>query len=120
VIDVRSLEDAEPFITADGSMIRELCGIPTGGTELQSLAEATLAPGQATERHLHLESEEIYFVLSGEAEMEIDGERGRVRAGDAIPIRPGRRHQIRNVGNDPLRFLCACSPPYRHGDTFFD
>ena len=51
MIDVRSLDAAEPFTTADGSTIRELCGIPTGGTTLQSLAEATLVPGQATERH---------------------------------------------------------------------
>ena len=120
MIDVRSLSDANPFVTADGSMIRELCGIPTGGTELQSLAEATLAPGQATERHYHAESEEVYFVLEGAGEMEIDGERGLVRAGDAIPLRRGQRHQIVNVGDGPLRFLCTCAPPYRHEDTFFD
>ena len=120
MIDVRSLDAAESFVTADGSTIRELCGIPTGGTELQSLAEATLAPGQATQRHYHAESEEIYFVLDGVGEMEIDGERSRVQPGDAIPIRRGHRHQVRNVGDGALRFLCTCAPPYRHEDTFFD
>jgi mannose-6-phosphate isomerase-like protein (cupin superfamily) len=119
-MDVRSLEDAEPFVTADGSTIRELCGIPTGGTSLQSLAEAMLAPGQATQRHYHAVAEEVYFVLEGEGEMEIDGDRARVRAGDAVPIAPGTRHQITNAGAGPLRFLCACAPPYRHEDTFFD
>ena len=120
MIDVRSLDGAESFITADGSSIRELCGIPTGGTELQSLAEATLAPAQATQRHYHVESEEVYFVLEGKGEMEIDGERGWVRVGDAIPIRRGQHHEIRNVGDEPLRFLCTCAPPYRHEDTVFD
>jgi mannose-6-phosphate isomerase-like protein (cupin superfamily) len=120
VIDLRSLDSAEPFVTADGSTIRELCGIPTGGTELQSLAEATLAPGQATTPHYHRESEEIYFILSGEGEMEIEGGRAAVSPGDAIPIPRGSRHRIRNVGDGPLRFLCACAPPYRHEDTFLD
>jgi mannose-6-phosphate isomerase-like protein (cupin superfamily) len=120
VLDVRSLATAKPFVTADGSTIRELCGLPTGGTVKQSLAEATLEPGQATQRHYHGEAEEIYFVLAGEAEMELDGDRARVEAGQAIPIPPGARHQIRNVGAGPLRILCCCSPPFRHEDTFFD
>ena len=119
-MDVRSLAAAEPFVTADGSTIRELCGLPTGGTANQSLAEATLEPGQATQRHYHGEAEEIYFVLEGEAEMELDGDRARVEAGQAIPIPPGARHQIRNAGARPLRILCCRSPPYRHEDTFFD
>ena len=74
-MDVRSLAAAEPFVTADGSLIRELCGLPTGGTARQSLAEATLEPGQATQRHYHREAEEVYFVLEGEGEMELEGER---------------------------------------------
>jgi hypothetical protein len=53
---VRSLEEAEPFTTADGSTIRELLGLPTAPVRNQSLAEATLAGGQATERHYHAEA----------------------------------------------------------------
>ena len=87
-MDVRSLSAATPFVTADGSTIRELCGLPTGGTVNQSLAEASLEPGQATERHYHAETEEIYFVLEGEGELELDGARGRVRQGDGVPIAP--------------------------------
>ncbi len=119
-MDVRSLAAAEPFVTADGSTIRELCGLPTGGTAKQSLAEATLEPGQGTQRHYHCEAEEIYFVLEGEGEMELEGDRVRVAQGEAIPIPPGARHQIHNVGTQALRILCCCSPPYRHEDTFFD
>ena len=117
---VRSLSAATPFTTADGSTIRELCGLPTGGTELQSLAEAALEPRQATERHYHAETEEIYFVLAGSGEMELDGERARIGPGDAVPIYPRGWHQIRSTGSETLRFLCCCAPPYRHEDTFFE
>jgi len=119
-VEVRSLADAESFVTADGSTIRELFGLPTGGVEHQSLAEATLAPGQATQRHYHRASEEIYFVLDGEGEMELDGERRPVSAGDAVAIPAGAWHELRAEGERPLRILCSCAPPYRHEDTFFE
>lgn len=118
---IRNLErDAEPFTTADGSTIRELLNVVHPPTRNQSLAEATLAVGTATIRHYHREAEEIYFILEGEGRMEIDGVVRRVGPGDAILIPPGAWHEIAVDGDEVLRFLCACAPPYRHEDTFFD
>jgi mannose-6-phosphate isomerase-like protein (cupin superfamily) len=111
-VDVTSIAGAEPFTTKDGSTIREL-----HHTGAQSLAEARLEPGRATERHYHAQTEEIYFLLEGTGEMELDGERRRVEPGDAVLIPPGTWHQITAV--DALRFLCCCVPPYAHEDTFF-
>jgi mannose-6-phosphate isomerase-like protein (cupin superfamily) len=116
---VRSLDDAEAFTTADGSTIRELLGLPTAPVRNQSLAEATLEPGQATERHYHAEAEEIYYLVEGSGEMEVDGERGEVTVGDSILIPPGAWHQIR-AREGRLRFLCCCAPAYRHEDTYFE
>ncbi len=92
-MEIRSLSEAEPFTTKDGSTIRELLGLPTSSARNQSLAEATLPPGGATQRHHHRETEEIYYVVEGSGEMEIDGERARVAPGDAvlIPPAPGTR-----------------------------
>jgi mannose-6-phosphate isomerase-like protein (cupin superfamily) len=118
-VEIRSRDRAEPFTTKDGSTIRELLGLTTAPVRSQSLAEATLAPGQATERHYHAASEEFYYVLDGEGEMEIDGERAHIGPGDAIVIPAGARHRIAASGAE-LRFLCCCAPPYRHEDTFFD
>ena len=117
-VEIRSLAQAEPFTTKDGSTIRELLGLPTSSARNQSLAEATLAPGTATERHYHRESEEIYYLVEGTGEMELDGERRPLAPGDAVLIPPGAWHQIR-AADGPLRFLCCCAPPYRHEDTFF-
>jgi mannose-6-phosphate isomerase-like protein (cupin superfamily) len=110
---VQSIAAAAAFTTKDGSTIREL-----HHTEEQSLAEATLEPGQATERHYHARTEEIYFLLDGEGELEVDGETRPVAPGEAILIPAGARHQIRAA--TPLRFLCCCAPPYSHDDTYFD
>ena len=119
-MDVRSRFDAVPFTTKDGSEIRVLLDAEVASAEHQSLAEAVLAPGQATQRHYHARTEEIYFLLEGAGEMEVDGERRLVGPGDAVLIPPGARHQITATGEAPLRFLCCCAPPYSHEDTYFD
>ncbi len=116
---VRSLEGAEPFTTADGSTIRELLGIPTAPVVNQSLAEATLEPGQATQRHYHAQTEEIYYIVEGAGEIELGGDSRQVEVGDAVLIPPGEWHQIRAAPATRLRFLCCCAPAYRHEDTFF-
>jgi mannose-6-phosphate isomerase-like protein (cupin superfamily) len=118
-VHVRSRADAEPFTTKDGSTIRVLLDAEAGGARSQSLAEASLEEGLETERHYHAQTEEIYVVLEGRGEMEVDGARRDVGPGDAILISPGARHQIRAVGG-PIRFLCCCAPPYSHEDTYFD
>jgi quercetin dioxygenase-like cupin family protein len=113
-VDVRSYTDAEPFTTKDGSTIRELMHTPN-----QSLAEATLAPGQATERHYHALSEELYSFLEGGGRLEIDGEVRDVAAGETVLIPPGARHTI-TAGPEGTRFLCCCAPAYSHEDTYVD
>jgi mannose-6-phosphate isomerase-like protein (cupin superfamily) len=110
-----SLERVEAFVTKDGSAIREL-----HHTAAQSLAEATLEPGQATERHYHRASEEIYLVTKGSGSLDVDGETRRVRPGDAVLIPPGAWHTLENDGTSELRILCCCAPPYSHDDTFFE
>ena len=111
-VEIRNRDrDAEPFTTKDGSEIRELMH-----TAKQSLAEATVAPGQATERHYHRESEELYYVLDGSGELDLDGERRAVGPGDAVLIPPGARHSFTG-GAEGARFLCCCAPPYSHDDT---
>ena len=111
---IASLDRVESFVTKDGSFIREL-----HHTDAQSLAEATLEPGQATERHYHRATEEIYFVIKGSGDMEVDGETEHVRPGDAVLIPPGAWHTLENNGTSELRILCCCAPPYSDEDTFF-
>ena len=112
-MDVASYEALEPFTTKDGSTIREYLHSPA-----QSLAEATLDPGQSTQRHYHALSEEIYLLIAGGGTMEIDGETRQVEKGDAILIPPGAWHEL-EAGPAGVRLLCCCAPPYSHEDTYF-
>ena len=117
-MQVGSRDRAQAFTTLDGSTIRVLLDARGGGAANQSLAEAELGPAQETQRHYHAATEEIYVLLEGGAEMEVEGDRASVEPGDAILIPAGARHQIR-AGESGVRFLCCCAPPYSDEDTFF-
>ncbi|MCC7084748.1 MAG: cupin domain-containing protein [Pirellulales bacterium] len=116
-MDVINLQQTTPFITKDGSEIRELLAHRNSCIRQQSLAEARLPPGAATTAHYHRKTEEIYYILSGGGQMTIGDEVRQVGPMDAIAIPPGQVHQILNTGDVPLVFLCCCAPPYEHHDT---
>lgn len=119
-MDVINRAETIPFTTVDGSTIRELLAHRNSVIRNQSLAEARLPPGQATTPHHHAVTEEIYYILSGSADIKIGEEARSVGPGDAIAIPPGSRHTIRNTGTDELVFLCCCAPGYDHADTFLE
>jgi len=119
-MDIVNIRHVEPFTTKDGSEIRELLAHRNSAIRNQSLAEARLPPGAATEPHHHPRAEEIYYVLEGRGQMQIGDESRPVGPGDAIAIPPGARHQITNIGQQTLRFLCCCAPGYEHEDTVLE
>ncbi len=112
-----SYDGITPYVSKDGTLIRELMHPAVHGNRNQSLAEATLAPGQESDLHRHHESEELYHVVAGEGYMVLGDEVFVVRVGDTVCIPPGRPHSLRNSGIDPLRILCCSSPAYSHDDT---
>jgi mannose-6-phosphate isomerase-like protein (cupin superfamily) len=112
-----SLNGVEPFITLDGSEIRELAGVASGNADNQSLAEATVPPGGETQEHYHRQTEEIYFFTHGRGRLRLAAEEREVDPGDAVVIPPGVPHKLWNTGDEPLRLLCCCAPAYSHEDT---
>ena len=61
-MEIKSLNSAPPFITKDGSEIRELLACRNSSIRNQSLAEARLPVGGSTQEHYHARTEEIYFI----------------------------------------------------------
>jgi len=100
---VTAYAQIQPFVTLDGSEIREWAGRVSAPAQNQSLAEATIPVGGATTEHLHRTTEELYLVSGGR--------------GDCALIPPGARHKLFNIGEVPLRIVCACAPAYSDEDT---
>lgn len=116
-VEIVRREQREAFITADGSSIRELAGIPSGNASNQSLAEAVVPPGRTTVAHFHRRTEEIYLFTEGSGRMRLGDQERAVRAGDCVVIPPGSVHKLWADNREPLVLLCCCAPPYSHADT---
>lgn len=110
-------DDVVVYQTRDGSHIRELMHPKVHGNRAQSLAEATIPPGQKTILHRHERSEELYHIVAGEGLLTLGSERFMVVTGDTICIEPRTPHCIENTGQQALRILCCCAPAYAHEDT---
>ena len=110
-------EKVDPYITKDGSIIRELMHPTVHGNSEQSLAEAIVPVGGKTFLHKHRITEEIYHITEGSGIMTLGSEEFEVRKGDSICIAPGTPHRVRNPGEKELKILCCCAPAYSHEDT---
>jgi mannose-6-phosphate isomerase-like protein (cupin superfamily) len=87
------------------------------GGESDTLASVHVVDIQCDSRtHYHKRMTEIYVVLQGEGQMELDGQYYPVRPLTAIYIRPGCRH--RAVGQ--LRILNIPIPAFDPADEWFD
>ena len=85
------------------------------GVESLSAVSIYFDCGQGHERHSHAESDQLIYVISGEADMMIEFEEGqpktqRIRSGDLVTIPKGAYHSTFNVGWEPVRILTVYSP----------
>jgi len=72
-------------------------------------------PGESEVRHYHKKSRQFFFLLEGEAVLEIDGQEFRLAAKQGIEVPPKKSHQFRNTSNRDVVFLVISSPK-SHGD----
>lgn len=70
----------------------------------------TVEPGGHTPFHFHNYEHEV-FVLEGEGALRGEQKERPFAAGDVIFVEPNEKHQFRNKGDKPLRFLCLIPTP---------
>lgn len=80
-----------------------------------SVIEERVPPGAAEVRHRHQRSRQFFYVLAGEATLEVDGAVHRLAPGEGLHVPPGAAHQLRNETGGDLRFI-VISSPRSHGD----
>lgn len=81
------------------------------GAEDMSAGLFWLAPGHETVADIHPESAELYYVVSGEGRLVMDGEEFRVAKGMSVYIPAGVEHQSFNNGTEELCYFYAFAPP---------
>jgi quercetin dioxygenase-like cupin family protein len=98
--------DAPTFI-APGTAVTGYAAPSRGASEV-SLWQIELAPGSTSPRH-HMDREEVFLGLYGQAIAEIDGTEHRLGAGDCLILSAGTDFTLHVPGPQPFRAV-ACMP----------
>jgi mannose-6-phosphate isomerase-like protein (cupin superfamily) len=76
-----------------------------GGTRL--FARLTLPPGSSIGYHVHESEEEIFYIISGTAQVNDNGKTRTVAGGDAVLTGSGAGHSIENKGREPVELMAV-------------
>jgi len=80
-----------------------------------SVIRERVPPGAGETRHRHARARQFFFVLAGEAVLDLEGTPHVLRAGQGLHVAPGQAHQFRNQSPTAVEFLVV-SAPRSHGD----
>lgn len=103
--------DTLPGIDCPCGLTRRAFATP-GGPASVHLVEVSAA----ARTHYHRRMTEIYVVIEGEGEIELDGQRFPLKPLTCVLIPPGCRHRARGR----LRLLNVPIPAFDPADEFFD
>ena len=78
-----------------------------------SVIEERVPAGAGEARHRHAAARQFFYILEGEAVMELDGDRIPLACGQGLEIPPGAPHQFRNDSAAEVRFLVISMPTTR-------
>ncbi|CAN5267551.1 cupin domain-containing protein [soil metagenome] len=84
-------------------------------SESLSVIQERMPPGTFELTHYHQQAQQVFYILTGTATFEINGEVVTVNAGESIHIPKNTRHRILNNTNADLHFM-VISSPRSHGD----
>jgi mannose-6-phosphate isomerase-like protein (cupin superfamily) len=113
LIKVKNTVDVPSFTAGDLTEIRELLHPLKGGPGLPySLAYGTLETGKSSAPHRLRRNKEVYYILSGTARLQADGEMHDLKMGDYFCVPENVLQSVENTGTKELHFLCIVSPPW--------
>ncbi|MDQ2682495.1 MAG: cupin domain-containing protein [Chloroflexota bacterium] len=76
-------------------------------------------PGEAGPFHSHDIADECFLILQGQCEFTIDGDRAVLSPGQICFTRPGQKHEVRVVGDEPMIMFLVVSPHIEPTHTFW-
>ncbi|MCO5220096.1 MAG: cupin domain-containing protein [Thermomicrobiales bacterium] len=79
-----------------------------------------MEPGDVAVRHSHDLGHEVFLVLEGQCEFEIDGDRAVLGPGQMCFARRDQMHQVRNPGDVPMTMYLSVTPHIDPTHTMWD
>ena len=89
-----------PFIESPDGTMRDSVMIThaTCGSQQFTAGLFFVSPGGAGHADTHEDVEEVFYIIQGQANIQMDGEDCHVRAGDVVFVPPGVAHLVINTG----------------------
>ena len=112
----KPLAACREILAGDKTILRELLHPARDPAAVgYSLAHAKLARGTASLPH-RLKTSEVYYFISGQGRMHVDGAMTAVAGEQALYVPPGTIQHLENTGDGDLVFLCIVDPAWRVED----
>lgn len=80
-----------------------------------SVIQERVPPGSFEVRHFHEKAHQFFFVLFGQAVLEVNGQKHVLNPHEGIEVPPHTPHQLFNNSSEDVIFLVISQPP-GHGD----
>ena len=109
-VNVGKLSEIKDYVLPMGDI--QIPGKVFVGQALQTtgseLSFQTLIPGQDSGfLHTHKTHEELYFILKGEGEYQVDGVAFPVSEGSIVRVAPAGKRALKNTGAGEMLMLCV-------------
>ncbi len=75
-----------------------------------AIFEDIVQPGVGPPRHIHRSQDEVFFVLDGKFDIEIDSRLSHAGPGDVAYVPRGSVHAFKNIGSKPGRLRYTFTP----------
>lgn len=78
-----------------------------------SVIQERMPPGTKEEMHFHEMAQQVFYILSGVASFEVNGESHSVSASESLHVPAKTWHRISNQSNEDLHFVLVSQPKAR-------
>jgi mannose-6-phosphate isomerase-like protein (cupin superfamily) len=79
-------------------------------TDSLSVISEKMPPGTSEKVHFHKNAQQLFYILSGVATIQLEEKTIELRPDESIHIPKGAKHCIKNNGKDDLSFLLISEP----------
>ncbi len=112
----KKLQNIDPIDGGEGTKIRQIFHPHNTLNGIKfSLSHSSLEAGKKSKLH-KIKSSEIFYILEGEGNLQIDNEVFKISKDEAIYIPPHSQQRIENTGKNDLKFLCMVDPAWKIED----
>ncbi|MEO7140871.1 MAG: cupin domain-containing protein [Ferruginibacter sp.] len=85
-------------------------GWPLLNTPGLSVKLENMPSGTIEKQHFHMNAQQFFFILKGEAAFYIEGQKHILKNGQGFLVAPKAKHYIQNATNEVLEFLVISQP----------